>query len=172
MNDITPTWGPQGKDVFDRTYARTKPDGSKETWADMVERVVDGNLALVPEHHQLDMEREDLYDLIHSMRAMPAGRHLWTTGVPGRQFNRNCHRAGWGEQLSSHFTFMFNELMKGGGVGSNYSSEYLDALPAIEGEVMAYFKCDPGHPDQAAVISAAAGLYRRLNPWEDRKSVV
>ena len=43
MTDEIP-WGPTGELVYNRTYARTKPDGSKETWPETVERVVDGNL--------------------------------------------------------------------------------------------------------------------------------
>lgn len=144
-------WGPNGREVFERTYARTKADGTKETWEDTVNRVVDGNLALVPVRFHLPNERERLFDLIHSFHAIPAGRHLWTSGVPGRQFNRNCHRAGWGPFLSSHFTFLFSELMKGGGVGANYSSEYLRSLPAVEAEVRLVITCRRTHPDWAEV---------------------
>jgi ribonucleoside-triphosphate reductase len=140
-------WGPNGQEVFERTYARTKPDGTKETWEDTVARVVDGNLALVPVRYHLPSERERLYSLILNFHAIPAGRHLWTSGVPGRQYNRNCHRAGWGPRLSDHFTFLFSELMKGGGVGANYSSEYLRTLPPIRGDVRLVITCQRSHPD-------------------------
>lgn len=142
-------WGTNGQEVFERTYSRTKPDGTSESWADTVARVVDGNLALVPSRHHLPDERELLYDLIFNFKAIPAGRHLWTSGVPGRQFNRNCHRAGWGPKLSDHFTFTFSELMKGGGVGANYSTEYLEALPLVACGVRLTIQCDPAHPDIA-----------------------
>ena len=42
-------WGPTGELVYNLTYYRVKPDGSSETWPETVERVVDGNLALVDE---------------------------------------------------------------------------------------------------------------------------
>lgn len=139
-------WGPNGKDIFERTYARNTPEG-KETWSQTVTRVVAGNLALVPAEHHQEGEAEELWELFHSMAALPAGRHLWVTGVPGRQFNRNCHRAGWGPNLHDHFTFLFSELMKGGGVGANYSSEYLNDLPPVVGEVDLDIKCRADHPD-------------------------
>lgn len=148
----SPTWGPNGHDVYDRTYSRLKPDGSKETWEETVRRVVDGNLALVPERFIETGEAEELFELIYSMSAIPAGRHLWVTGVEGRQFNRNCHRAGWGPSLSDHFTFTFSELMKGGGVGANYSSEYLEALPPVRSSVDLILTCSPDHPDFAEFV--------------------
>jgi ribonucleoside-triphosphate reductase (thioredoxin) len=140
-------WGPNGHDIFQRTYARPTPDGGKETWAQTVERVVRGNLALVPEKHHLENEAEELFDLIYSMGAIPAGRHLWVTGVQDRPYSRNCHRAGWGPGLHDHFTFLFGELMKGGGVGANYSSEYLTDLPPIVGSVELVITCRKTHPD-------------------------
>lgn len=118
-------FGPNGQMIYERTYSREKADGTKETWPETVARVVDGNLSLVDERYHEPNERQKLIDLIGDMKAIPAGRHLWTSGVPGRQFNRNCHRAGYGPTLADHFTFTFLELMKGGGVGANYSSEYL-----------------------------------------------
>lgn len=145
--NITPNWGPQGQEVYERTYSRLKADGTNETWPETVQRVVDGNLALVPAAHIKVGEREALMDLIGNMRALPAGRHLWTSGVPGRQFNRNCHRAGWTERLSDHFGFMFDELMKGGGVGANYSQEYLELARPIGTVLDLRIICAAEHPD-------------------------
>jgi ribonucleoside-diphosphate reductase alpha chain len=56
---------------------------------------------------------------------IPAGRHLWATGVPGRQYLFNCHVAGWGDRISDHFAFTALRLFEGGGVGSNYSTKHL-----------------------------------------------
>src|SRR5690606_9180045 len=85
-----PAWGPHGKEVYERTYSRTKADGTNETWWDTVVRVVEGNLALGKPDAELKGEREDLIDLLYNFKVIPAGRHLWTTGVAGRQFPRNC----------------------------------------------------------------------------------
>ena len=150
-------FGPTGQVVYDRTYSRPKPDGTKETWPETAVRVVDGNLALVPNAHLLPNEREDLIRMITDFKIIPAGRHLWASGVKGRQFLFNCHVAGWSELPWEHFEFTFLRLMEGGGVGSNYSNRYLDHYPAVAGyrphgqaEELPYevhIVCDPAHPD-------------------------
>src|SRR5439155_1441901 len=122
-----PKFGPIGKEIYDRTYSRTKKDGTKETWQDTVARVVDGNLAFVDSKYHETGERDKLFGLIYSMSAIPAGRHIWATGVPGRQYLNNCNAAAFDRtNFSEHFTFLFTELLKGGGVGSNYSNRYID----------------------------------------------
>lgn len=140
-------WGPIGKQVYERTYSREKQDGSMESWEETVSRVVDGNLALVPSKHHKRGEREQLYKLFSSFASLPAGRHLWMTGVPGRQFLYNCHISGWTNVFSEHFAFTFDELMKGGGVGANYSNRFMHKLPALRNGVSLHVVCDPAHPD-------------------------
>ncbi|MEU8086359.1 ribonucleoside-triphosphate reductase, adenosylcobalamin-dependent [Micromonospora sp. NPDC049101] len=156
-----PNWGPTGETVFARTYSRTKPDGSRETWADTVNRVVEGNLGLVygppekwtPEVHA---ESAELRDVIYNFRILPAGRHLWASGVPGRQYLYNCHVVGWSEKLSDHYHFSFSRLMEGGGVGSNYSTHYLTGYGAPRRQLRTHIVCDPAHQDYAKM--QAAGL--------------
>lgn len=85
-------WGPIGEEVFKRTYSQDKEDGGKETWAETVVRVVDGNLGLVDARHHEPGEREALIKLLFDMGALPAGRHLSASGRIGRQFLFNCLR--------------------------------------------------------------------------------
>ena len=151
-------WGPTGKLVYERTYSRTKPDGTKETWPETVQRVVDGNLALVPPHRHLPNERERLIELITDFKVLPAGRHLWASGVPGRRYLYNCHVAGWGDSITDHFRFTFLRLMEGGGVGANYSNDYLMRYLKVKNRLKVHIVCDPSHPDyekmrQAGVLS-------------------
>lgn len=119
MTEIS--WGPSGQDVYDRTYSRIKSDGARETWPETVERVVDGNLSLVAPGHIEKGERQKLIDLMTQFKVIPAGRHLWLSGVPGKQFINNCWVSGWTEEMADHFGFTFDQLMQGGGVGANYS---------------------------------------------------
>lgn len=141
---ISPAWGPTGKEVYERTYQRVKADGELETWADTVRRVVKGNISLVPGERISEGEEEELYDLIYNFRALPAGRHLWMSGVEGRQFLFNCYVSGWGDRLSDHFAFTFNQLMEGGGVGANYSAKYLNNY-TIGSLVNVQIVCSPEH---------------------------
>lgn len=150
-------WGPLGPQVFDRTYARRKWDGTQEQWDEVVHRVVEGNLALVDTRHHLPGEADELLSLIGSGAMLPAGRHLWVSGVAGRQFLFNCHRAGWTwGDLADHFCFTFDELMKGGGVGANYSDCYLERTPLIAHDVDVRVVVDPLHPNAHEVVTAPA----------------
>lgn len=151
MTDEIP-WGPTGELVYKRTYARTKPDGSKETWPETVVRVVDGNLALVPGRYQVPGERDDLIRLMTEFKVLPAGRHLWASGVTQHLFN--CWVSGWPEKISDHFHFTFMRLMEGGGVGANYSNHYLEGYPAVVHPLQVHIVCDPEHRDYEAMKSA------------------
>jgi ribonucleoside-triphosphate reductase len=155
-------FGPTGQLVYERTYSRTLADGSKETWPDTVRRVARGNLALVhgPDMESWDQEAKDEYDelvaFMDVFAVIPAGRHLWATGVKGRQYLFNCHVAPWGDKLSRHFEFTFMRLMEGGGVGGNYSSTYLQPYGAPRRELDVHVVCDPMHQDYEEM--RAAGL--------------
>lgn len=145
-----------GKVVFERTYARAKPDGTKETWGETVERVVDGNLGLVDARFHEPEEREDLIRMMSEFKLLPAGRHLWASGVKNAQHLMNCWVSGWYEKPSEHFHFSFMRLMEGGGVGASYSNRHLEQYPEVKNELEVHIVCDPGHQDYDAM--KAAGL--------------
>jgi ribonucleotide reductase alpha subunit len=92
--------------VYERTYQRVKADGTRETWVETVRRVVKGNLSLVQPERIAPGEEEELYDLIYNFRAIPGGRHLWMSGVEGRQFLFNCYVSGWGDSFSHQSTLI------------------------------------------------------------------
>lgn len=148
LSEYRVKWGPIGEQVYKRSYSRTKADGKKETWPETVLRAVDGNLGLVDKKFIELNEREKLVDLLLEFGAIPAGRHLYASGVKGRQFLFNCHAAGWDAlKPADHFTFLFDELMQGGGVGSNYSNRYMETLPAICTSIDLHIVCDKNHPN-------------------------
>lgn len=158
-------WGPTGELVYNRTYARTKPDGSKETWPETVERVVDGNLALVDSRYALPDEREQLIRLITEFKLLPAGRHLWASGVKNAQHLFNCWVAGWTDKPSEHFSFTFLRLMEGGGVGANYSNHYLAHYPAVVHPLRVEIVCDTDHPDYEVMQQAGVLSTRYDSDW-------
>ena len=153
-------WGPTGQAVFERTYSRPLGNGEQETWSDTTERVAYGNVALVygddvstwPAEAVVDAER--MRRLMLDFQAIPAGRHLWATGVPGRQFLLNCYAAGWNPaHPADHATFLTLRLAEGGGVGANYSSR-LSCTVQPKRMVAAEFVMDPTHPDYADLRDA------------------
>lgn len=143
-----------GQVVYDRTYSRTKPDGTKETWPETVERVVDGNLALVDAQHNFPGEREALIEMMTEFEIIPAGRHLWATGVKNAGHIMNCWASGWSDTPSGHFEFTFMRLMEGGGVGANYSNYHLEKYPPVAHPLRVEIVCDPGHPDYQEMFDA------------------
>ncbi|MGW0705057.1 ribonucleoside-triphosphate reductase, adenosylcobalamin-dependent [Streptomyces sp. NPDC002643] len=157
-------FGPTGQTVYERTYSRTKADGSRETWPETVRRVAAGNLSLVYGPAEgwsegVRAEHDELVELMDRFAVLPAGRHLWASGVKGRQYLFNCHVSGWGEKLSRHFEFTFMRLMEGGGVGANYSTRFLKPYGAPRRPLTLHIVCDPSHPDfedmkSAGVLSA------------------
>lgn len=151
---IEPNFGPSGRIVFERSYARTKPDGTKENWYETIDRVVKGNLALIygtsdAWDSNVWNEYSELKAMMDDFRIIPAGRHLWASGVAGRQFLFNCHVSHWNEKITDHFDFTFMRLMEGGGVGTNYSSKYINRYAAPRRELAVHVVCDPTHPDYA-----------------------
>lgn len=149
-------WGPTGQLVYERTYSRIKPDGTKETWPETVRRVVDGNLALVDQRYEMPGEREALGRLMEEFKILPAGRHLWASGVKNAQHLFNCWVSGWTDEPAEHFEFTFMRLMEGGGVGANYSNSYLADYPLVKNNLKVEIVCDSDHPDYEDM--KAAGL--------------
>ncbi|AWY03868.1 ribonucleotide reductase [Gordonia phage Nedarya] len=166
----TPTteipWGPTGELVYNRTYSRVKPSGAKETWPETVARVVEGNLALVDERYQLPQEREDLIRLITEFKILPAGRHLWASGVKNAQHLFNCWVSGWPQDISDHFQFTFMRLMEGGGVGANYSNMHLEQYGPVQHFLNVEIVCDPDHPDYELMKDAGILSTKYDSDWD------
>ena len=166
-----------GQQIYQRTYARPKPDGSLETWPETVARVVAGNLSLGDSRHELPGEREDLIDMMTKFEIIPGGRHLWASGVKGRQYLFNCHVSHWGPEITDHFSFTFLRLMEGGGVGANYSNRYLAQYPEIQGfqhidstwlgnPYSLHIVCDSTHPDYQTMKDAGLLSTEYVSDWD------
>jgi ribonucleoside-triphosphate reductase len=93
LRERTPEFGfgGLGAAVYNRTYSRLKPDGSQETWADTVIRVVEGVLSIRKwwyVTHRLPWNEERWQDIgirmadaMYSMRFLAPGRGLWAMGT-------------------------------------------------------------------------------------------
>lgn len=162
MNTVP--FGPSGQVVYDRTYSRTKGDGTKETWPETVERVIKGNLALVygddTNKWNLETVREQgsLQHYMNNFAVIPAGRHLWASGVTSHLFN--CWVAPWGDKFSDHFSFSSLRLFEGGGVGANYSTKHIEKFGAPKRKVGLHLSSVSSHPD-----------YDEMKPWLNSPAV-
>ncbi|MEJ7648206.1 MAG: ribonucleoside-triphosphate reductase, adenosylcobalamin-dependent [Nakamurella sp.] len=145
-----PSWGPIGKEVYERTYSRTFVDADgverREVWAETVRRVVLGNLAYAPAALALPDEDVDLFRAMYCFGVLPAGRHISATGT-AIVANRNCFHAGWEERTSAHTAWLAKVLFLGGGVGANYSLDLTSQCKPIISRASVQIVCSPDHPD-------------------------
>jgi hypothetical protein len=129
-------FGGLGEMVYFRTYSRNKPDGTKERWADTVERVVNGSFRLQQEWaqqeqrawHEAHAQRtaQDMFERIFTMKFTPPGRGLWAMGTAITEDKKlyaalnNCafvSTADMADDPTAPFCFLMDASMLGVGVG-------------------------------------------------------
>jgi adenosylcobalamin-dependent ribonucleoside-triphosphate reductase len=126
-----------GEITFLRTYSRLKEDGTKETWSDVCERVIDGMYSLQKDHckksrlpwndAKAQASAKEAFDRLFNLKWTPPGRGLWMMGtqIVNVQKNsaalQNCAFVSTSEMTklnpSKPFTFLMEASMLGVGVG-------------------------------------------------------
>jgi len=126
-----------GEITFLRTYSRLKEDGTKETWVDVCERVVNGMYSLQKDHAKhnrlpwSDMKAatsaKEAFDRLFNLKWTPPGRGLWMMGTPlvNVQKNsaalQNCSFVSTESMTKNNpakpFAFLMEASMLGVGVG-------------------------------------------------------
>ncbi len=124
-------WGEVGYPVFKRTYARAVENRTEE-WPETVERVVKAC------NEQLgcgfsDVEKDELRHIMMSLKGTVAGRFLWQLGTEtvdklGLPSLQNCAFVVVDKPIRP-FTWAFEMLMLGSGVGFNIQRENVGELP-------------------------------------------
>ena len=126
---------------------------------------------------ELEEEAQNLYKLIYGLAATPSGRNLWVSGTPYQEAHgdalNNCwfiaiRPQAYGESaivpgylektetaVSMPWAFMFDELMKGGGVGFSVTNENVSKIPQVKHEVQ--LACRVGEENASAEECRAAG---------------
>lgn len=126
-----------GEITFLRTYSRLKEDGTKETWAEVCERVINGMYSLQKDHAKSNRlpwsdskaasSAKEAYDRLFQLKWTPPGRGLWVMGtaIVNQQRNsaalQNCAFVST-ESMSKlnpakPFAFLMEASMLGVGVG-------------------------------------------------------
>lgn len=128
-------FGPLGYVTFKRTYARRLPQGGTEEFTDTIDRV----LRACQEQLKCGFtpaELEDARQLFLSLKCSVSGRFLWQLGSP------TVWKNGLASLMScafvtlstiQDFTFMFDLLMLGVGVGVSCEHRYVQQLPLVCG---------------------------------------
>lgn len=125
-----------GEITFIRTYSRLKSDGTKETWAEVCERVVNGMFSIqkdwahanrLPWSDDQALESaKECFERMFTFKWLPPGRGLWMMGTDYVMRNRNsaalnnCSFVSTGDfdvSASEPFTFLMEASMLGIGVG-------------------------------------------------------
>lgn len=135
-----------GEAVAKRTILRTKANGELETWAEVADRVADGNSALLGNDKKVKQHRRQEYELLRKHIAnaslLLSGRHLQhgDASQPERNMEvfTNCSTA------SASF-LLFYLLLNGSGVGRAYD----DDLMLVDWDYMPAIRCvlDENHQD-------------------------
>jgi adenosylcobalamin-dependent ribonucleoside-triphosphate reductase len=126
-----------GEITFLRTYSRLKEDGTKETWADVCERVINGMYSLQKDHCKTNRlpwndskgqaSAKEAFDRMFHLKWTPPGRGLWVMGTPlvNDQRNsaalQNCAFVSTADMTKANpakpFAFLMEASMLGVGVG-------------------------------------------------------
>ena len=126
-----------GEITFLRTYSRKKEDGTKETWAEVCERVINGMYSLQKDWAKASRlpwsdakaaaSAKEAYDRLFTLKWTPPGRGLWVMGteIVNTQKNsaalQNCAFVSTNEMTKNNpakpFGFLMEASMLGVGVG-------------------------------------------------------
>ena len=126
-----------GEITFLRTYSRLKQDGTKETWVDVCERVINGMYSLQKDHAKTNRlpwsdakaaaSAKEAFDRLWNIKWTPPGRGLWVMGTPIVNEKRNsaalqnCAFVSTGSMTKTDpakpFAFLMEASMLGVGVG-------------------------------------------------------
>lgn len=126
-----------GEITFLRTYSRKKADGTKETWVEVCERVINGMYSLQKDHCKKNRlpwngvkaqaSAKEAFDRLFNLKWTPPGRGLWIMGTPlvNVQKNsaalQNCAFVSTSEMSKDNpaepFAFLMEASMLGVGVG-------------------------------------------------------
>ena len=130
-------WGEVGYATYKRTYSRPFADRTEE-WEETVDRVVKAcNEQLGCDFAQY--EQEDIKDMMMNLKGTVAGRFLWQLGTEtvdrlGLPSLQNCSFVVI-DQPVRPFTWAFEMLMLGSGVGFNIQREHVYQLPKVKASV-------------------------------------
>lgn len=134
-----PNWGEVGYITYKRTYARRldddDPNGETEEWAQTLNRVIDGCQKQLNCNFDTS-ECQELFNLLYNLKGSVAGRFLWqlnskTVDRLGLASLQNCAFTKVDHPVNP-FTWTFDMLMLGSGVGVNVQHKYVCKLPEIK----------------------------------------
>lgn len=128
---------------------------------------------------ELEQEAKNLYRLIYGLAGASSGRNLWISGTDFQKRNGDSLNNCWfisirpqaygdshilpfylednqQETVSLPFSFLFDQLMKGGGVGFSVTQENVALIPKVEKAIELVVVVDKTNKDYDKLIEAGA----------------
>ena len=138
-DNIDTPWGMLGYITYKRTYARIKDEANDdnmetEEFRDSVLRILDASQKQLNVNFSND-ELKMAYKYLMSLKCSVAGRFLWQLGTEtvnkiGTMSLQNCAFVNIDEPIKP-FTWIFDVLMLGTGVGFNIQKHNVNKLPKL-----------------------------------------
>ena len=130
-------WGEVGYATYKRTYSRPLKNRTEE-WEETVDRVIEAcNKQLKCDFNKHD--QKDIKNMMMNLKGTVAGRFLWQLGTKtvdklGLPSLQNCAFTVIDHPIRP-FTWAFEMLMLGSGVGYNIQREHVYQLPKVKRKV-------------------------------------
>jgi adenosylcobalamin-dependent ribonucleoside-triphosphate reductase len=182
-----------GEITFLRTYSRLKEDGTKETWVDVCERVINGMYSIQKDHcksqrlpwndAKAQASAKEAFDRLFNLKWTPPGRGLWVMGtdIVNKQRNsaalQNCAFVSTSEMTKANparpFAFLMEASMLGVGVGfddKGADKDFMIYEPKGD-EVHVIPDTREGWVDSAALLINAYLRADQKNPVFDYKEI-
>lgn len=142
-----------GNIVYDRTYARLKPDGHIEKWHNTCERVINGTFHMLKrhcernhltfDHYYYEKVAEEMYSSMFQMKWLPPGRGLWAMGSPITEEREiyaalnNCAFVSTSGMINADpFCFLMDASMLGVGCGFDVLGATATSTPLYDPELV------------------------------------
>ena len=164
-----------GEITFLRTYSRLKEDGTKETWVDVCERVINGMYSLQKDHCKTNRlpwndakaqaSAKEAFDRMFNLKWTPPGRGLWVMGtaIVNEQKNsaalQNCAFVSTDSMNKNNpakpFAFLMEASMLGVGVGFDdrgADKDFLIYEPQPDTDPISIFDTREGWVESVAIL--------------------
>lgn len=127
---------------------------------------------------ELTNEAQKLFRLVYGLAATPSGRNLWISGTDYQKRNGDSLNNCWfiairpqkygdshivpaylnpeQKAVSMPFSFLFDQLMKGGGVGFSVVNENIAQIPSVDNKVDLAVIIDKKSPSYKASLKVGA----------------
>lgn len=142
LSKLTPPWGEIGYITFKRTYARRLKENDVNSKTEEFSDVVNREIAAADKQLNVGFtkEEEERYaELRMKLKFSPAGRFMWQLGTKtvdklGLPSLQNCAMVVVNSPIRP-FTWTFEMLMLGSGVGYNIQKQNVYQLPKVKNKI-------------------------------------